>query len=130
MKIIYLPLLVILYIVPVFLADPIDNVASLIRQGNAHELAKLFAPSVEIGILKEENVYPKVQAELIVDKFFSENKPLTVKMLHNVSSNPNYKFAVLILNTDKGTFRVAYTMKQVDGNLVVISLRIETEQVK
>jgi hypothetical protein len=130
MRLIFLPLLVILYIVPVSITDPIDNVASLLRQGDAHELAKLFAPSVEIGILEEENIYSKVQAELILDKFFSQNKPSAIKMLHNVNSNPNYRFAVLILSTDKGTFRVSYTMKQADGNLAVISLRIETEKVK
>jgi len=106
-------------------ADPIDNIANLIRLGNAHELSKFFAPSVEITIMDQEDVYSKVQAELILDKFFSQNKPRSVKMLHKVNSNPNYRFGVLILISDKGTYRIAYTLKEADKNLMLIELRIE-----
>ena len=130
MKIVYLPILFILSLVRAYAADPIDDVASLIRQRNIHELSKYFAPSVEITLLNEENIYTNVQSELILDKFFTQNKPLSVKILHKVSSNANYQFAVLTLVTDKGTYRVAYTMKGVDGKLMLIELRIETEKVK
>ena len=130
MKKIYLPLLLILFVIIIPPADPVDTVAALIGQGNAHELSKYFAPSVEMAIMDVENVYTKTQAELVVDKFFSQNKPRAVQVLHKVNSNSNYRFAVLILTTDKGTFRVAYTMKETDGSLTLIELRIETEKVK
>ena len=131
MKQLYLPLLIILYMVPgVVATDPIDKVAELIRQGNIRELSKIFASNVEITMLNEENVYSKIQAGLIVDKFFSQNKPVSVKMLHKVNSNPNYLFGVLILNTQNGPFRIAYTLKDTEGSLMLIELRIETEKVK
>ncbi len=130
MKLFYLPLLIISYMVPAIIADPIDKVAELIKQGNTRELSKIFAPSVEITIQDEENVYSKVQAGLILDKFFSQNKPSAFKMLHKVNSNPNYLFGVLILTTDKGPFRVAYTLKETNGVQTLIELRIETEKVK
>lgn len=131
MKLLYLPMLIVLYLVPaVPIADPIDKIAELIRQGNIHELSQSFAPNVEVTILDQEDVYSKVQAELILDKFFSQNKPRSVKMLHKVNSNPNYRFGVLILNSDKGTYRIAYTLKETDKNLMLIELRIETEKVK
>lgn len=126
MKLLYLPMLIMVYLVPTAPpADPIDNIANLIRLGNAHELSKFFAPSVEITIMDQEDVYSKVQAELILDKFFSQNKPRSVKMLHKVNSNPNYRFGVLILISDKGTYRIAYTLKEADKNLMLIELRIE-----
>jgi hypothetical protein len=131
MKPFYLPLLVILYLAPsISPGDPIDKVAELIRQGNIHELSKLFASNIEVTILDDENVYAKDQAELILDKFFSENKPKAVKMLHKINSNPNYRFGVLIVNTDKGPYRVAYTLKGTGGDLTMIELRIEAEKVK
>jgi hypothetical protein len=130
MKLIYLPLLFTLCLVCVFAPDPIDKVADLIRQGNTSELSKLFAPNVEISLLGEENVYSKDQSEVILDKFFNQNKPLAVKMLHKVNSNPNYLFAVLTLTTDKGPFRVSYTLKDTNGSQRLIELRIETEKVK
>jgi hypothetical protein len=127
----YLSLFIIFCFIPVVsFADPIDKVADLIRQGNIHELSKLFAANVEIAIMGNENVYSKDQTELILDKFFNQNKPKSVKMLHKVNSNPNYSFGVLITTTDKGTFRIAYTMKETDGALLLIELRIETEKVK
>ncbi len=131
MKPLYLPLFVILYLVPsVSLVDPIDKVAGLIKQGNIHELAKLFASNIEVTILGDEDVYSKDQAELILDKFFNQNKPKAVKMLHKINSNPNYQFGVLVVNTDKGPYRVAYTLKGTGGDLMMIEFRIETEKVK
>ncbi|MDF2434119.1 MAG: hypothetical protein JWP44_3750 [Mucilaginibacter sp.] len=123
-------LLLILCVSPVrfLLTDPIDDIAGFIRQGNIQQLSTLFAPSVEISLLGEENVYSKVQAELILDKFFNQNKPKAVKMLHRIDSNPNYLFGVLIVNTDKGTFRIACTLKQVDGSIKLIEMRIEPEK--
>jgi len=131
MKTFYLQSFFILFLLPSALfADPIDRVADLIRQGNIHELSKLFASSVEITMLDDENVYSKAQTELILNKFFSQNKPRTVKMLHKVNSNPNYMFGVLIANTDKGHYRITYTMQEIDGILLIIEMRIEVEKVK
>jgi hypothetical protein len=131
MKLLYLPLLIILYLAPmVGFADPIDKVADLIRQGNIHELANLFAASVEISVLNDENVYTKAQSEIILDKFFNQNKPKSVKMLHKVTSNPNFRFGVLIMTTENETFRITFTFKETDGNLMLIEFRVETEKVK
>ena len=131
MKLLCLPLLLILYLVPaVTIADPIDNIATLLKQGNIHELSKLFAPNIEITLPDEENIYSKTQAELVLDKFFNQNKPRAVKMLHKVNSNANYSFGVLLINTDKGIFRLTYTLKQTEGSMMLIEMRIETEKVK
>ncbi|CAN5175819.1 hypothetical protein BH09BAC6_BH09BAC6_35710 [soil metagenome] len=123
----YLPILFVLFLLPFAgVADPIDKVASLIKQGNAHGLAEMFAPNIEIAILTEENVYSKAQAEQVLEKFFIQNKSKTVQILHRVNSSQNYRFGVLILTTDRGTFRVAFTLK----DDALIELRIETEKVK
>jgi hypothetical protein len=131
MKKFYPLFLLILTIAPVLsIADPIDKVASLVRQGNVHELAGLFAESVDISILGDDNTYSKVQAELILDKFFSQNKPRAVKMQHKVNSNPSYRYGVLIMNTEKATYRITFTLKDADGKSAIIEFRIETEKVK
>jgi len=129
MKLLYLPLLVIFYLIPTAVG-PIEKVAELIRQGNVSELSKMFAPNVEITMQNEDNVYSKVQAGLILDKFFIQNKPISVKIFHKVNSNPKYQFAVVILNTQKGPFRITYTLKESDSSLMLIELRIEPEKMK
>jgi len=129
MKLRLMPLLTLLFLLPmVATADTIEKISELIKQGNAHEIAKFFATSVDISILDETNVYSKAQSEMILDKFFKENKPHSVKLLHRINSNPNYNFGVLILTTDKGKFRVSYTLKEVNKVMAIIELRIETEK--
>jgi hypothetical protein len=130
-KLPYLSLMFILYLIPgISLTDPIDDVAGLIRRGDVHALSAMFAPSVEISILNEENVYSRTQGELVLNKFFNENKPRAVKMVHRVNSNPNYYFGVIMVNTDKGAYRVACTLKQADKRFELIEVRIEAEKGK
>ena len=122
-------MLVMLYMVPtVAFTGTIEKIAELIKQGNVHELAKLFAPSVDIGILEDANVYSKTQAEIVLQKFFTNNKPTAVKILHRINSNSNYNFGVLILTTEKGRYRVSFTLKGAEGAMTIIELRIETEK--
>jgi len=131
MKLIYLPSLILLFLLPGFApADAIDNVANLLKQGNSKELAKLFAPSIEISLMDEENIYSQAQATLILDKFFTKNKPKSIKLLHKVNSSANYRFGVFILTTDNGLYRVAFTLKGTDEKMNIIELRIEDEKVK
>lgn len=128
MKLIYTPIVLLLFMFPAIQAGPIDKIAELIKQGNVHELAKFLADNVDMAVLDNTDVYSKTQAEIILEKFFKENKPLSVKIFHRVSSNSNYNFAVLILNTDKGKYRVSFTLKEVEKEMVIIDLRIETEK--
>jgi len=126
MKLLYVPILVLLYLVSVA-AGPIEKVAELMRQGNVAELTKLFAANVEITMQDDENLYSKTQAGLILDKFFSQNKPTSVKVLHKVNSSQNYIFGVIILNTQKGPYRIAVTLKQTGNTSELIEMRVETE---
>lgn len=131
MKLSYLPMFMFLCLVPVASAgDIIDKVADLIKQGNIHELSNLFAPQVDVSILSEENNYSKTQAELVIDRFFNDNRPKAVKLLHKVNSNPNYQFGVIIMTTAKVAFRVTYTLKGSGTNLMLIELRIEADKSK
>ncbi|RYU91130.1 DUF4783 domain-containing protein [Mucilaginibacter terrigena] len=129
MKLRYLPLLTLLFLLPMVAnADTIEKIAEYIKQANTHEIAKFFASNVDISILDETNVYSKAQSEMILEKFFKENKPVSVKLLHRINSNPNYNFGVLILTTDKGKFRVSYTLREINKVMELIELRIETEK--
>lgn len=130
MKLIYLPSFIILLILPVIAADPIDDVANLIKQGNAKELAKSFASNIEIAIMDNENIYSQAQATIILNNFFAKNKPKSIKLLHKVNSSANYRLGVFILTTDTGLYRVAFTLKGTQNKMTIIELRIENEKVK
>jgi hypothetical protein len=131
MKLLYLFLLMLpLSFLSVGQADIIDTTAELIKQGNINELAKSFSSTVELTVLDEENVYTDAQAELILTNFFKHNQPKSVKILHRITSNANYRFAVLILNTNGGVYRTSFSLKNVKGRFELNELRIETEKTK
>src|ERR1700744_6304219 len=54
--------------------DPIAKTAQLIGHGNVPELAKLFAPTVDLTIGEDVNTYSAEQATTILTKFFAQNK--------------------------------------------------------
>ena len=132
MKLLYVLLLILplSFIFAQSTTDVIDKTAELIRQGNVHELAGTFSSSVELAVLGEENVYSNKQSEAILTIFFKHNQPISVKVIHRVTSNANYRFAVLMLTTNNGVYRTSFSLKNVNGRFELNELRIETEKTK
>jgi len=130
MKLLYLPLLFLTLFSTRTAEDPIDRIADLIGKGNIHEVAKLFAPDIELTLGEDANTYSKTQAEQVLDRFFAQNRPISHKILHKINSSANFRFGVVIITTDKGTYRAAFTLKGSDPNAQLIELRIESEKVK
>ena len=131
MRLLYLILLILpLSFVFAGPADIIDKTVELIKQGNVNELAKSFSSTLELTVLDQENVYSNVQAEVILTNFFKNNQPKSVTILHRIASNPNYRFAVLILATNNGAYRISLSLKNVNGRFELNELRIETEKTK
>lgn len=129
MKLRNLPLLTLLFLLPaVAKADTIDKIAELFKKGNAQEIANYFSSNLDITVMDEANVYSKAQAEILLDKFFKEHKPHGVKLLHRISSNANYNYGVILLTTDKGKFRITYTLKEMVKTMEIIEMRIESEK--
>ena len=105
--------------------DVIDTLSGYVRTSNSKDLSGYFSSVIELSILKEENEYSKAQAELILRNFFSRNKPLSVKILHRLNSNPNYMFAVLLLLTDTDKFRVSISLSNNENRFLIKEVRIE-----
>ncbi|MDB5134644.1 MAG: hypothetical protein JWP37_1247 [Mucilaginibacter sp.] len=111
-------------------ADPIDITAELIKHGNIAGLSKNFASTVELTVLGEENIYSKEQAEQILTNFFKLNQPRSVSVLHRITSNPNYRFGVIIINTNNGVYRISFSLKNIKDHFELNELRIEAEKTK
>lgn len=105
--------------------DLIGELSGQFRQGNAREISKYFSPMVNLSILNDNNVYSKVQAEIILESFFKINSPTGSKIIHRLDSNPNYQHAVIELNTIKGYYRVSYSIRINDNQAQIAEIRIE-----
>ncbi|MDQ7947834.1 MAG: DUF4783 domain-containing protein [Pedobacter sp.] len=112
-----------------FQADIIDDLAAQFRAGNAKEIAKNFASSVELIIIDQEDVYSKAQSEQILKDFFVKNPPGKISIIHRLSTSQNYRLGIFSLSTKNGKFRVTVTLNKKPGNIFLITeLRIEQDK--
>lgn len=105
--------------------DLISEISNNFRHGNTKEIAKHFSSTVNLSILNDNNIYSKVQAEIILSSFFKMNQPRASKVIHRLDNNPNYQHAVIELNTSGGVFRVSYSIRINIDQAQLIEIRIE-----
>jgi|SRR5690606_10449646 len=105
--------------------DLISNISNNFQSGNIKEIAAHFSNTVSLTLLANENVYSKVQAEIILSNFFKNHHPRTAKIIHRLDNNPNYQHAVIVLETTNGLFRIAYSLRSQNGVLKITEIRIE-----
>jgi hypothetical protein len=108
--------------------DSIDAIAGFLKESDSRNIASYFAPIIEMNLLSDENEYSKAQAELILRDFLSKNKPITVKILHKVNSNSNYRFAVFSVHSIESKFRISISLKKSDNFYYINLLRIEYDK--
>lgn len=109
-------------------ADIVTDITAHLKNANSREISRHFASTVELIILNEEDVYSKVQAEIILKDFLYKNKPKGARLLHRLDSNPNYMFAVIELDTENGKFRTTVSMKDMGGEFLITEMRIEFDK--
>jgi hypothetical protein len=128
MKILYAFSLLMLSSVIANAQDPIEHTAGLIKTAEIQQLAKTFAPVVELSIPGSDDSYPAAKAAELLEAFFKQNQPRAVKIIHRIVSNANYRFAVLLVSTDNGNYRMSFNLKNKSGHFELNDLHIEPEK--
>lgn len=128
MKKLYILLLLLLPVTLARAQDEIDKTAELIKTGNVQQLSKSFAQTVELSILETEDSYPAAKTAELLNDFFNQHEPKSVKVLHRVTSNANYRYAVILLTTSSGNYRVSFNLKNKAGHFELNDLHIETQK--
>ena len=106
------------------LSNNTELIAKAFKAGNASQLGKHLNPTVELEILDDENIYSKAQAELMLKDFFNRNKPIDFKINHQ-GSKGSTSFAIGILETATGNYRVSFFLKTEKSNMFIHQLRIK-----
>jgi hypothetical protein len=111
-------------------ADPVDKTMSLLKDGSWTELYKTLSNKVDLTLMDEGNVYPKDKAQELLNIFFTKNGPFAVKVVHRVDSNPELKFAVVVLSGKSGSYRTSFSLRNNNGTFEISEMRIEAEKLK
>lgn len=109
-------------------ADIYEDIAGAIRTGNHKQIASFFNNNVDMTIMAKEDVYTKVQAEIILKDFFIKNPPKSFVILHQGNSKEGAKYSIgSFVSTTGVTYRTYFFVKQNAGKMFIQELRFEKE---
>lgn len=103
------------------------GISIAIKSGNAAELSKYMNSTVELALFDKEDFYKKVVAETILKDFFNEYHARDFIIRHQGAGN-DAQYAIGNLETEKGNFRVYFLLKKVGEELLIHSIRIESDK--
>lgn len=103
-----------------------DEILISLQNGDSKKLSQYFNQNVELVVLENDNVYSKAQAQQIVSKFFSNNKPESFSVIHQ-GGKEGAKYVIGNLKTNTGSFRIYFLLKSNDGKDYIHQLRIEKQ---
>src|SRR5690606_32315696 len=101
-----------------------DQVATALKGGDAKSLSRTFDNNINLSIKKEEGIYSRFQAELLLNDFFRINKVNEVKEEQKVNNASN-TFVVYRLSSGATAYRVFVKFTQNSRTFQVVELRIE-----
>jgi len=107
------------------LGDVVDDIMTHLKNADTKELSGYFSSSVSITLLKDEGVYSKVQAEIILKEFFNRNRPKEISAVQKLDSNPNFRYVVLNMRTEERSLRVSFKLVAEADSFKITELRIE-----
>jgi hypothetical protein len=106
-----------------------DGISIAFKAGNAAELSKYMNSTVGLLLLDKEDFYKKNVAEAILKDFFNTYQTKDFIIRHQ-GAKSDAQYAIGILKTEKGDFRVYFLLKKVGTDLLIHQIRIETENGK
>src|SRR5690554_1822434 len=102
-----------------------QNISRAIQEGNAKVLGGYFTKTVDLTVKDVEDVYSKEQAEVILTRFFNENKTTTYSVKHEGKSKLDDYYYIGDLITSTGTYRLTFFLKKDGDAFRIKQLRIE-----
>ena len=102
-----------------------QEIIRALNDGNAPALSAFFNNNVELVIENRNDVFRRQQAGGIVADFFRRNPVNDFTVIHKGVQEAS-SFVIGTLRTANGSFRVYVLTRQVENNIVIQQLRIES----
>jgi len=108
--------------------DIIDDIASVIKNGNSSRLAVFFSSTINLTVLDNDGTYSKTQAEMIMKDFFTKNPPQNFIIKQRGSSNEGSMFAIgSYISLNGKSFRTYFLLKKINNNFLITMLEFEID---
>ena len=107
--------------------EDFDQIVKIVKSGNAKQLVKIFATSVELNINGKEATYSRSQAEAVLKDFFDKNPPTFFEVSHRGASKGGLPYAIGELRSRSTTYRVWIRLAQYSGKYLVSEMRFIKE---
>jgi Domain of unknown function (DUF4783) len=107
--------------------SPIDDVIQAINKSNISLLSSYFDNTVEIALPDKNDTYSKSQAEYILKDFFANNNIKSFTTTHKGNNNGS-EYCIGVLHTQKGSYRLTFFVKQKEGKILILEIRIENQR--
>lgn len=106
----------------------INDIAAAIKRGNANEVSASFASNIELLLPNNEGTYSHTQAEVMLKKFFNNNRPKSFSVSHQGSSRDGSKYAIGTYTAANGNkFRTYFLVKKVANSYKLHQLQFEKQ---
>ncbi len=87
--------------------DITEQISTGLKTGNAKLLSNYFDDNIRMKIGKNDNIYSRTQATIILQDFFKKNKPTQYKVT-TLRKKENLNITIGTLITEKQTYRIYY----------------------
>lgn len=101
-----------------------ESIVDAFKSGDAKLLSDFLNTSVEIATPSGEGIYSKTQAERVMQRFFTQNKPVNTTVIHKGDSNAGSSFIVLSFKTEKQNYRITVFLKQINSEVKIQEIDI------
>jgi hypothetical protein len=105
--------------------DVLKNINQCISTGNGQQLTKYLHSTVEMSILGNEGYFSRAQAGVILEDFFSKNKPVSFSVKQGGSDSETTKFSTGVYVSAGGTFKIYYVVKTTQNVSLIHKITIE-----
>lgn len=98
-----------------FAQDIFTPIRDVIKTGNAKEVVKLFATSVDMNLDGDSNTYGKTQAEFVLREFFKKHPISDFSIIHTGSSKGGRQYAIGRYLSKSESYNVLIRVSEEEG---------------
>lgn len=107
--------------------DVFAPIRDVIRTGNAREMVKIFAASVDMNLDGQSNTYGKTQAEFVLREFFKKHPITDFSIIHTGASKGGRQYAIGRYLSKSESYNVLIRVSEDQGTYLIHEMNFVRE---